>query len=332
MWNAGRGRLETGGLTAEPEQGRRVLPREEPARQLDAGTVQAAHETTFSVVVLARNEAANLPRCLAALAAISSDVTVVDDYSTDETWVAAERSGARVCKHRFESFAHQRNWAMDNGGLQDGWVLYLDADEVVTPELADEIRIATASASTDVAGFLLSYKTMLNGRWLKHSSTYPVWILRLVRRGRVRYIERGHGEGYEADGQVLRLQQPFLHYNFSKGLTDWLDRHNRYSSQEARACLDAREAGGVDWRGLVSLDGHRRRRALKELSFRLPFRPWLKFAYMYILRMGFLDGMPGLTYCSLQAIYEYMICLKVRELKDARRDCRSTRNKESGRC
>jgi len=267
------------------------------------------------VVILTRDEQVNVPRCVQAVRRIGSDILVIDDFSSDGTPAVAEERGARVLKHKFESFAAQRNWAMENGRLQNEWVLHMDADEVLTPELAAEIRSAIASASRDVAGFLLSYKTMLDGRWLKHSSTFPVWILRLVRRGRVRYIERGHGEGYEADGEIRRLKEPFLHYNFSKGIGEWLDKHNRYSSAEAHASLAELRNGCVDWKGLLSTDSVRRRRALKGLSLRLPLRPWVKFVYMYFFRMGFLDGMPGLTYCTLQAIYEHMICLKVKELK-----------------
>jgi glycosyltransferase involved in cell wall biosynthesis len=268
-----------------------------------------------TAVVLARNEEHNLSRCLSDASAVVSDLVVIDDNSTDSTRSVSEALGARVYEHGLESFAGQRNWAMEHARLHTEWVLHLDADEVVTPELAAEIQQRVETAGPEVAGFLLSYKTMLDGRWLKHSSTFPVWVLRLVRRGRVRYTERGHGEGYEADGKILRLQEPFLHYNFSKGFTEWLAKHNRYSSLEAQACLQDLRTGRLKWRALMSRDPVLRRRALKRLSFRLPFRPWLKFFYMYVLRRGFLDGMPGLTYCTLQGIYEYMICLKIKELK-----------------
>jgi len=268
-----------------------------------------------SVLILTLNEEKNLSRCLQAARRVASEMLVIDDFSSDSTCAVAEGHGVSVLKHRFASFAVQRNWAMDNGHIHEDWVLHLDADEIVTPELAEEVREAIASAPPDTAGFLLSYKTMLNGRWLKHSSAFPVWVLRLVRRGRVRYTERGHGEGFEADGPIGRLLEPFLHYNFGKGMAEWLDKHNRYSTNEARACLSELRGRGMDWEGLTSRDPVRRRMALKQLSFRLPLRPWLKFMYMYVLRMGFLDGAPGLTYCTLQAIYEYMICLKIKELK-----------------
>jgi len=266
-----------------------------------------------SVVVLTLNEEVNLPGCLKSVA-WCDDVVVLDSYSTDRTEKIARAAGARFIQRQFDSFAAQRNYAIENVSFKHDWVLLLDADEVIPPELATEIQSAIASAAPDVAGFFLCYKTVFNGRWLKHSSTFPVWVLRLVREGRVRYLERGHGEDYEAKGTIGYIHEPYLHYNFSKGMAEWFDKHNRYSTNEACAWVNEQRNVRIDWPAFVSRDPVRRRRALKEFSFRLPLRPWLKFFYMYLVRGGFLDGAPGLTYCVLQAIYEYMICIKIREL------------------
>lgn len=271
----------------------------------------------ITAVVLAKNEAANLPRCLSVLG-FASDVVVVDDYSDDETAVVAERLGARVCRHRFASFADQRNWAMDEADVRTDWVLHLDADEVVTPELEAGIAEAIEKAGSEQAGYYLCFKTIFQGQWLRFSSTYPVWILRLVRKNRVRYVPKGHGEGFEAEGNLSQLSAPFLHYNFSKGLTEWFAKHNRYSEREAETILNS--DGHVNMRELLAADPVRRRKAMKRLSWRLPLRPWIKFFYMYFGRLGILDRRAGLTYCTLQAFYEYMICVKVRELRRLRSD------------
>ena len=271
----------------------------------------------LTAVVLAKNEAANLPRCLSPLG-FASDIVVIDDYSDDRTAEAARQYGARVYQHRFLSFADQRDWAMKHTQIETEWILHLDADEVITQELASSIRHAVADSSPEVAGYFLCFKTMFQGQWLRFSSTFPVWILRLVRQNRVSYVPTGHGEGFEADGQLLRLNEPFLHFNFSKGLGEWFAKHNRYSSREAETIVSA--GASIDVRALFGADPARRRRALKRFSWMLPFRPWLKFVYMYFLRLGLLDGRAGLTYCVLQSIYEYMICLKVRELRDLQRD------------
>jgi glycosyltransferase involved in cell wall biosynthesis len=269
--------------------------------------------TAISVVVLARDEARNLERCLPALS-FADDVVVVDDRSTDRTSEVATAHGARVVRHEMVSFADQRNWAMEFAGLRHAWVLHLDADEVVTPELARELAARVPSATATVAGFQVARKTMFNGKWLRFSAMYPVYVPRIVHRDRVRYEAFGHGERVaRADGLFEYLKEPCLHFNFSKGWTDWFDRHNRYSSREAERILAERPnlKAGECW----SRDPVRRRAALRRLSYRLPCRATLRFIYVYLLRLGFLDGRDGLIYASLQAIYEYMITLKIREAR-----------------
>ena len=269
-----------------------------------------------SVILIVKNEEASLPRCLQSVA-FSNDVIVVDDGSEDDTVLVAEAAGATVWAHPMESFAAQRNWAMANAEPRHDWVLHLDADEVVPDDLAAEIVERTRDAADDTAGFYMARKTMLGDRWLRRSATYPAYVPRLVRRGRVAYAADGHGEKLaEVDGRFEYLDQACLHFNFSKGWVDWFDRHNRYSTAEAQKLVD--EGCAVDWRGLVSGDAARRRRAMRALSYRLPFRPWLRFVYVFLLRGGFLDGRYGLTSSALQAVYEYMICLKVRELRRTR--------------
>ena len=271
----------------------------------------------LSVVVLARDEEANLPRCLAALA-FAGEVVVVDDGSRDGTAAVAGAHGARVVEHAMVSFADQRNWAMQSAGLLHPWVLHLDADEVVTPALAAELAARLDAAPAGVCGFHLARKTMMGERWLRFSATYPVYVPRVVRRDRVRFEAFGHGErvGW-ADGAFKYLREPCLHYNFSKGWADWFDRHNRYSSREAESLVGG--AAGRDTAGCFSRDPVRRRAALRALSYRLPFRSGLRFFYVYVLRMGLLDGRKGFVYALLQAVYEVMITLKVKELRARRR-------------
>lgn len=267
----------------------------------------------YSVLILAKDEEANLPSCLAALDGCD-DVVVVDDYSTDTTAGVASRWGARVVQRRFDSFAGQRNWALDTVQFGHEWVLHLDADEVVPPEL--HTQIDGAIGGTDRIAFAISSKMMLMGRWLRHAAAYPVYQVRLGRNPGLRFVQVGHGqrEDLEPD-QVGRLNEPYLHFGFSKGLDDWFDKHNRYSRHEAEREVAGLSTDGVAPSGLVSRDPLRRRRALKGLAARLPLRPTLKFLYLYVVRRGFLDGRPGLTYCRLLAAYERMIVWKVRELR-----------------
>ena len=267
----------------------------------------------LSVLILTLNEAQNLKGCLESVA-WCDDVVVLDSYSTDHTEDVTRQFRARFIQREFDDFAGQRNFAIDRIPFKHEWVFHLDADEQFSPELADECRKAIADDGH--SGFLVPSKMILRGRWLKHAANYPVYQMRLMKLGEVRSFQHGHGQRELSTARGLgKLSTPYLHYSFSKGLHEWFERHNRYSRMEAEACLKELEGGSLDWQGLFSRDAILKRRALKNLSFRLPFRPWLKFAYMYFLRMGFLEGNPGFTYCVLQAIYEYMICLKLKELR-----------------
>ncbi len=273
-----------------------------------------ADGVSISVLLLTLNEAANLPACLAAVA-WSDDVVVLDSFSQDETVAVAEGLGAQVYQRAFDDFAGQRNYALDQIPFKHEWVLHLDADEIVTPALRAELAAAVADGGCD-AGRLPS-KMMFMGRWLRYAGLYPSYQVRLGQRDRFRFKQVGHGQREDlAPERIGTLREPYLHYSFSKGLTDWVDKHNRYASAEARAVVRLLAAGGgLDWAGLWAREPSRRRRALKALSSRLPLRPLLRFLYMYVVRRGFLDGRAGLTYCRLLAIYEYLIVLKTRELE-----------------
>jgi hypothetical protein len=152
------------------------------------------------------------------------------------------------------------------------------------------------------------------GRWIKHATLYPSWFVRLYRPNRISYASRAVHEYPTINGSTGVLQGHLLHYSFSKGLSDWVQKHNRYAQLEAEENLRALAAGDFTWHGIASRDPVLRRKALKELSFRLPFRPMLRFLYMYVFRLGVLDGVPGYHYCRLLAIYEYMIVLNLKEL------------------
>ncbi|MCU0978008.1 MAG: glycosyltransferase family 2 protein [Pirellulaceae bacterium] len=270
---------------------------------------------SLSVVIICRNEAVNIRRCLASVA-WCDDVLVVDDFSTDETGEIASSRGARVLQHLFTSFAEQRNWALEHGGLRNEWVLMLDADEAATPAFQRDLAECVAAADEQTAAFAVCRKTMLDGRWLKYSDGFPVWIMRVIRRGRARFASSGHGEVPvpPVEGRVLRVREPIVHDPFSKGLSDWLERHNHYSSREAALELNADVP--IVWSELFCSDAARRRRALRNLGRRVPCRPLLRFAWQYVWKRGFLDGRAGLTFSTLMAMYEAMIVLKRRELQN----------------
>lgn len=279
----------------------------------------SATPTAISVVVLARNEAHNIEQCLQSLR-WASEVLVVDDGSSDDTARLAQAAGARVVQHRFESFAKQRNWAIQHGGLRYDWSLHLDADERATPEFARELASRLDVAGDDLAALRICRKTMFLDKWLRRSDGFPVWIMRVVKRGRAQFVDSGHGEVPvpPVDGKVESIREAIMHYPFSKGLDDWFDRHNRYSTREAQRELHS--APAIRVRELLAWDAATRRRALRDFSRRMPCRAVTRFMYQYIWRRGFLDGRAGLTYCTLMAIYESMIVAKTREMSHRSRE------------
>jgi len=188
----------------------------------------------------------------------------------------------------------------------------VDADERVTPDTRAEIELV-ARNETSFTLWRIRRKDVFQGRWLKRSNGYPTWFGRLFRLGRV-WVEREINEEYHTDGQVGYLKTHLLHYPFSKGVSSWIQRHNQYSSMEAVALIKEVKTRW-DFRDLFAGDPTKRRRSLKQLAYHLPFRPCLVFCYWYFLRLGLVDGVPGLTYCRLRLMYERMIDLKVRELR-----------------
>jgi glycosyltransferase involved in cell wall biosynthesis len=264
----------------------------------------------ISVLILTLNEEANIAQCLDSVA-WADDVFVLDSGSEDRTVEIAEERGARVLHRPFDNFANQRNYGLREGNLAHDWVLHLDADERVPPALRDELRRKTRTGSQ--SAYRLPSKLMFRGTWLKYSGMYPTYQVRFGEREALTFEQVGHGQRSELSADhVGTIDEPLVHHAFSKGIADWVERHNRYSTDEVERALEVRQET-VDWRGLVSGEAQRRRRALKDLSYRLPFRPLLRFLYMYVGRLGVLDGRPGFTYCMLLAIYEYMTMLKVDE-------------------
>lgn len=261
-----------------------------------------------SVLILTLNEATNLPRCLAALVGFD-DVVVLDSGSTDATREVAADLGARVIERPFDDFSSQRNYGIDHGDFRHDWVLHLDADEVVTPALVAEIHKVVDSE--DHAAYRIPSKLMFMDRWLRYSSGYPVYQVRLGRVDRLRFEQVGHGQRETLGStEIGTLAEPYLHYSFSKGLDDWFERHNRYSRDEAKLVAGLRAQARVAWRELLAVDRLQRRRAWKQLAVWLPFRPWLRLLQLFVLQRGFLDGLAGWRYCQLMMAYERMIALK----------------------
>jgi glycosyltransferase involved in cell wall biosynthesis len=278
----------------------------------------------ISVIVPVRNEARNLPRCLDSLDA-AGEVYVIDSHSTDDTAIVAESHGAKVIQFNYAGgWPKKRQWAMDTLALAYDWVLLVDADEVLTPELQDEIQKALQDPGID--GYYIALETHFLGRRLRHCGG-NLRKLSLFRKGKGRFECRLQDqdpsmadmevhEHVVVKGAAKELTHPLIHYNV-ESLSRYIQKHNEYSNWEARVLMRPEGAADEIRADLFGTQAQRRR-WLKRNLFRLPGSPVLLFLYWYIFRLGFLDGVPGLVYCGFQAVQMFHTKAKIYELRRGR--------------
>ncbi len=277
-----------------------------------------------SVIVPVKNEAENLRRCLPALA-WADEVFVVDSQSQDSTADVARRLGAEVVQFQFNGvYPKKKNWALDNLAFRNDWVLIVDADEVVVPDLALEIARRTSADEAD--GFYLNMKYYFLGRRIKHCGYAEAWNLRLFKHRLGRYEKMpvspgaatGDNEAHEHVellGTALRLKHELDHHAYPT-VSIWVEKHNRYARWEAE--MYDRFLSEPIPRSIGS--GKRFKRLLKKVYLRLPMRPLVRFMYAYVVRLGFLDGKPGLAFCGLLAFYDFLAWANVYERRISRQD------------
>ena len=268
----------------------------------------------ISVLILTKNEEQDLPACLQSVS-WSDDIHVFDSFSTDRTAEIAAAHGAQVTQNRFAGYSAQRNAALKSLDWKYPWLLILDADERVPASSAEAMARFTAVAPPEISACRMRRRDYFLGTWLAHAQISPFYI-RLVQPGQVHY-EREINEVLKVEGEIQELDASFDHFPFSKGIKHWVDKHNLYSSMEAEHIVRTRREN-IDFSlkgAFFAPDFNQRRGYQKELFYRLPGRPFLKWVYMMAVRRAFLDGAAGLTYAYLQAIYEYMIVIKTRELE-----------------
>jgi glycosyltransferase involved in cell wall biosynthesis len=290
-----------------------------------------AAKLPVSVIVAARNEEKNLPRCLEALRD-AGEVYVIDSQSTDATPEIARAFGAKVVQFHYQGgWPKKRQWAIDTLPLEFDWILLVDADEALTPELVEEIRSATAEGRA--SGYFISLRMHFLGKVLRHGDA-SFWKLALFRRGKGRYECRLRDqdpsmadmevhEHVVVEGPTARLRSPLIHDNV-ESLSRYIQKHDEYSNWEARVLLQGEQEGSALPASLFGTQAQRRR-WLKKKLFALPGSPALLFLYRYFLRLGFMDGVPGLIYCGFQAVQMFHTKAKIYELKSVRKEC-STRN------
>ncbi len=268
-----------------------------------------------SVLVPTLDEELNLPDCLRSVRNWADEIFVVDSFSHDRTLAIARELGAEVVQHRFESYSRQKNWALDTLPFRNEWVLILDADERLTPELRCEIERALRSDAFD--GYYVNRRVIFLGTWIRHAGWYPSWNLRLFRHRLGRYDDREVHEHVVLNGREGYLSADLLHDD-QRGFEAYIARHNRYSTFEARARFKAEEHAPDRARLPVSLLASpvQRKRFLRERIWpAIPAKPLVLFFYMYFLRKGFMDGRAGLVLCVFHAFQEFMVGVKLAELR-----------------
>ena len=264
-----------------------------------------------SVMIFTLNEEIHLPVCLDYLK-WCDDVIIVDSFSTDKTEEIATENGARFFQNVFEGFGSQRNWALENIDIKNDWVLILDADEKVPAELSDELCRIASEDQVGIGAFRVRRRFYMWGRWLRYSSLYPTWVVRFIHKDRVKYINRGHAETQEVQGEIRDLENDLIDENL-KGIDDWFDRHNRYSTKDAEYEIQ-QQSCSLRIGEFFSADPLKRRATLKRIAWRMPFRPLIYFIYSYIWRFGFIDGKDGLVFCLMKAAYQRMVVTKKYDL------------------
>ena len=268
------------------------------------GPARPAPRAPIAAIVLTFNEERNLPECLASLAEWVDQVFVVDSGSADRTVQIARQAGALVFEHPFEHYGAQRNWAIDHLPITAPWMLHVDADERITPELQRSITAALARDAAEVAGYLVSRRTLFMGRWIRHGGHYPAWHLRLMRTGTGRCEDRLYDQHFYVSGTVQKLQGDLID-TWTPDVATFTARHLRWAVLEAAEHEAPASAEGRIRGRLASDNAIEQRRWLRDWYARWPLfvRPTAYFLYRYVVRLGFLDGRAGLVFHVLQGFW-----------------------------
>ncbi len=268
-------------------------------------------DNNFSIVILTLNEEVHLEECIDSLSGCD-DIVVFDSNSSDSTEKIAITAGVRFVQHQFDDYSSQRNAALETLDFKYPWVFFVDADERMTPELIHETRGMIAESNPHCSLYHIRCKNMLMNKYLRHSGEWQGWLPRLVRRGGGQFINPLN-EAFKTDGQAGILREQLVHYPFRKGLGFHIERCNKYSSVESEIIWQELKHGKRP--SIFASDQQQRNMAWDNLARRLPVRILWRFIRLYLLKLGVMDGLPGLMACTFDTIHQYMIDLKLLELK-----------------
>ncbi|MCL5778824.1 glycosyltransferase family 2 protein [Limibaculum sp. FT325] len=264
------------------------------------------------LIVLTRDEEANLPALIESARGLDAELHVVDSGSTDRTVEIAAQAGAQIHRRPWKTYADQFNWALGSIATDAPWTMRMDADERFTPGLVSELNGLLATLPAEVSGLRLRRQVWFWGRWIRHGGYYPIWLLRVWRTGMGRVEDRWMDEHVILSaGREFDLAHDIIDEN-RKGLGFWTAKHNGYADREVEDIL----SGAPDDPAGLSGQARRTRLLKNRLYLRLPlfFRAWAYWMYRYVLRGGFRDGIPGLVFHFLQGFwYRFLVDAKLVE-------------------
>lgn len=274
--------------------------------------VSNASRGEIEILIPTLNEAAII-RDTVVNALTVGPVFILDSCSTDGTQQIAREAGATVVEHKFEGYARQKNWGLENIPFKGKWVFILDADERITPKLRDELLRVIADAKA-ADGYFVNRVVLFMGGTIRHGGLYPSWNLRFFKRGRCRYEDRSVHEHMVCDGPTQYLRNEMLHIR-GESVHEWIRKHIRYADLESDEWVKLKygQEAGASAEQLFTRTLKYRQYLRREVWPRTPFKPLLRFVYMYVLRLGVLDGLAGLHMAVMMSVYEYMIELLYRD-------------------
>jgi glycosyltransferase involved in cell wall biosynthesis len=273
----------------------------------------------ISVLILTFNEELHIERCIRSLQPFAKDIFIVDSYSTDKTVEIAESLGAKVYQNKWVNYAVQYQWGLDNCPIETEWVMRMDSDEYVLPELADEINTKVDTLDDNISGVYIKRRVHFMDRWIKHGSYYPIWLLRIWRFKKGGIEERWMDEHIKlSSGKSVQLENDLVDDN-KNNLTWWTEKHNNYATREAVDILNIiygfKKYDEVEPNLLGTQEQRKRWLKMRYASMPLFLRPVLYFTWRYFFKLGFLDGRPGLIWHFLQGgWYRFLVDAKINEI------------------
>ncbi|MCB0577030.1 MAG: glycosyltransferase family 2 protein [Saprospiraceae bacterium] len=271
---------------------------------------------SLTVVILSFNEAKHIGRCIKNIQEVAERIILVDSYSTDDTVEIASSLGAEIYQNPFTHQAQQIQWALDNIDIQTDWVMRMDADEYILPELAKELKIKIPVLPDTISGLLIKLRVIFLDKWIKRGF-YPMILLRIWRNGAA-YIQQKWMDEHTIlkYGHTMMLEHDMVDHNLNH-LGWWTEKHNRYSLREATERLNL-EYGFLGDQYDTAYKIGNKKKWYKSLYMRLPLfvRPFLYFLYRYIIRLGFLEGKPGLIWHVLQGFwFQFLVDAKIYQIR-----------------